>query len=196
MDRPVWLLDVDGVINASRPGWGAAPRSGTAYSGSNAYRMRWAPALLDRVRALHRAGDVEIRWCSTWCPDADQMERLFALPRLARAWSGHLSADAAAAAELAAARDVLARGRRLIWTDDVEVPTSGPVHDELTGGGRALLIAPSPGRGLQPGHMAAIEAFISARVTEGPGSAADVTTADDVLLTARRLPGGDATPLQ
>jgi hypothetical protein len=193
MDQPVWLLDVDGVINASRPGWGAAPRSGTVYSGSDAYRMRWAPALLDRIRALHRADGVEIRWCSTWCADADQLERLFALPRLARAWSEHLSASAAAEAKLTAAREVLARGRRLIWTDDAEAPTCGPVHDELTEDGRALLIAPSPGRGLQPGHMAAIEAFIAARATEGPGSAADVTSADDVLLTARRLPEGDTT---
>ncbi|GGL41836.1 hypothetical protein GCM10014719_48880 [Planomonospora parontospora subsp. antibiotica] len=65
MDRPVWLLDVDGVINVARPGWGDAPRSGTAYSGGGAYRMRWAPALIDRIRALHRAGGVEIRWCSS-----------------------------------------------------------------------------------------------------------------------------------
>ncbi|GGK97582.1 hypothetical protein GCM10010126_66270 [Planomonospora parontospora] len=190
----MWLLDVDGVINASRPGWGAAPRSGTAYSGSNAYRMRWAPALLDRIRALHRAGDVEICWCSTWCADVDQLERLFALPRLARAWSGHLSASAAAAAKLAAARDVLARGRRLIWTDDVEVPESGPVHDELTRGGRALLIAPSPGRGLQPEHMDAIEAFISTPAADGPGCGADATPADEALLIARRLLGGAPPP--
>ncbi|GAT68922.1 hypothetical protein PS9374_04587 [Planomonospora sphaerica] len=180
MGRPVWLLDVDGVLNASRPGWGAAPRSGTAYSGGTAYRMRWAPALLDRIRALHRAGGVEIRWCSTWCADADQLERLFALPHLARAWSEHLSATAAAAAKLTAARDVLAHGQRLIWTDDVEVPTCGPVHDELTEDGRALLIAPSPGRGLQPGHMAAIETFISAPADDGPGSPAGATAADDL----------------
>ncbi len=167
MARPVWLLDVDGVINVARPGWGTAPRSGTAYSDGTAYRMRWAPALIDRIRALHRAGGVEIRWCSTWCADAEQVERLFALPRLARAWSGHLSSTAAATAKIAAARDALTRGRRLIWTDDIEVPTGGPVHDELTKGGRALLIAPSPRRGLQPEHIDAIEAFISTPAAEG-----------------------------
>ncbi|MBB4919727.1 hypothetical protein [Streptosporangium saharense] len=162
MNRPVWLLDVDGVINVSRPGWGDAPRSGIAYSDGEAYRMRWAPALINRVRALHQADIVEIRWCSTWCADADQVERLFGLPYLTRAWSDHLSGTAAAAAKLAAARLVLARGRWLIWTDDVEVPTDGPVHDELTEGGRALLIAPSPREGLRPEHMDTIEAFASA----------------------------------
>ncbi|WP_218061856.1 HAD domain-containing protein [Planobispora rosea] len=175
MNRPVWLLDVDGVINATRPGWGAAPRSATAYSGDIAYRLRWAPALIERIRALHRAGSVEIRWCSTWCADAEQVERLLALPRLARCWSDRPSADTAATAKLAAARDILAQGRRLIWTDDVEVPTSGPIHDELTHDGRALLIAPSPGRGLQPEHLDAIEAFISAAAAEASGPAVDAT---------------------
>ncbi len=64
--RPVWLLDVDGVINVPRPGWNAAPRSGNACSAGTAFRIRWAPALLDRIRALHHTGSVEIRWCSTW----------------------------------------------------------------------------------------------------------------------------------
>ncbi|HYN94711.1 MAG TPA: hypothetical protein VES42_12755 [Pilimelia sp.] len=157
IDRPVWLLDVDGVINVRRPGWGAA-RDGTAHSAGVTYRLRWAPALIERICAVHRAG-VDIRWCTTWCADADQLERLFGLPRLDRAWSVELGRAAAAAAKLAAARQVLAGGRRLIWTDDAEVPTRGAVHDELTGAGRALLIAPSRRRGLRPEHLAAIEAF-------------------------------------
>ncbi|GAA2886771.1 hypothetical protein GCM10010517_50560 [Streptosporangium fragile] len=175
----MWLLDVDGVINVARPGWGTAPRSGDAYSGGTAYRMRWAPALLERIRALHRAGGVEIRWCSTWCPDADQVERLFALPRLDRAWSEHLTGSAAAAAKLAAARRVLAQGRRLVWTDDDETPSCGPVYEELTRTGKALLIAPSPRRGLQPEHLDAIEAFISAHPPGSLGTAADDTAATD-----------------
>ncbi|MBG0825954.1 hypothetical protein HS048_35370 [Planomonospora sp. ID91781] len=170
MDRPVWLLDVDGVINVTRPGgWAGMPRRGTAYSGGEVYRMRWAPALIDRIRALHRAGGVEIRWCSTWCADADEVERLFGLPPLARAWSGRLpGAAAAAAVKLAAARQVLAHGRRLVWADDVEVPACGPVCEELTEGGRALLIAPSPRTGLQPADLDAIEAFVAASEVRGP----------------------------
>ncbi|WP_146099553.1 hypothetical protein [Kineococcus xinjiangensis] len=42
--RTVWLLDVDGVLNASRPGWSAPPRIRSAYSGGFEYRIRWAPA--------------------------------------------------------------------------------------------------------------------------------------------------------
>jgi hypothetical protein len=160
MRGPVWLLDVDGVINASRPGWGAAPRSGMAYSAGVGYRLRWAPALIARVRALHRTGRVEIRWCTTWCSDAEQVERVVGLPAFERCWRHELNSTAAAIAKLAAAREVLDRGHPLVWTDDAVVPASGPVHDELTAGGRALLIAPKPGRGLQPEHLDEIEAFI------------------------------------
>ena len=156
----MWLLDVDGVINAGAPGWGGAPRTGNAYSSGLEFRIRWAPPLIARIRALLDEGAVEIRWCSTWCCDADQLERLFSLPRLDRCWTEDINGEVAAAAKLAAARQVLADGRRLIWTDDTEVPASGPVHDELTRDGRSLLIAPSPRVGLQPEHLDAIEAFL------------------------------------
>lgn len=182
----MWLLDVDGVINVARPGWGAAPRSGSAYSRGTVYRMRWAPALIQRIRMLDAAGGVEIRWCSTWCAEAEQIERLFSLPRLPRAWFDELSATAASAAKLAAARAVLAQGRHLIWTDDAEVPTSGPINEELTQAGRALLIAPSPRRGLQPEHLDAIEAFASDAVATTTAAQAEA------LLMARRLLGDDS----
>ncbi|MEV5819393.1 hypothetical protein AB0L22_09470 [Micromonospora haikouensis] len=156
---PVWLLDVDGVINASRPGWSAAPRKGYASDNTTSYRLRWAPALIDRIRTIHKAGTVEIRWCTTWCAYADQLERLFALPPLGRAFTDDINGEAASTAKLTAARQVLADGRRLIWTDDTEVPPGGDVHDELTGSGRALLIRPRGSIGLQPEHMDRIEAF-------------------------------------
>jgi hypothetical protein len=162
MTRPVWLLDVDGVLNAARPGWGAAPRSGTAYSDGQLFRLRWAPRLVTRIRGLHNGGLVEICWCSTWCSDADQVEGLLGLPRLGRAWQHPIGAAAAPAAKLAATRAALDQGRRLIWTDDDAIPASGPLRDELTATGRALLIAPRPNRGLQPAHLDAIEAFLTA----------------------------------
>lgn len=158
---PVWLLDVDGVINTSRPGWSAAPRSGHAYAYGNSYKLRWAPALITRIRDLHKAGIVEVRWCTTWCAYADQLERLWALPPLGRAFTDDINGHTAAEAKLAAARQVLTEGRRLIWTDDTEVPQWGEVHDELIADGRALLIRPKGSTGLQPEHMDAIEAFAS-----------------------------------
>ncbi|QKW15475.1 hypothetical protein [Verrucosispora sp. NA02020] len=155
---PILLLDVDGVINASRPGWGGAPRTGYAYAQGSEWKMRWAPALVTRIRDLHKAGTVEVRWCTTWCAYADQLERLWALPPLGRAFAEDINGHAAAVAKLAAARQVLAESRRLNWTDDTEVPLSGEVHDELVAAG-ALLIRPKGSTGLQPEHLDAIEEF-------------------------------------
>jgi hypothetical protein len=152
----VWLLDVDGVINARKPGWHAAPHHGRAYAEGTAWPMRWAPALVARIRRLHASGAVEVRWCSTWCAWSDQLERLFRLPALACAFTTTTDAPTA---KLAAARAVLADGDHLIWTDDDEVPTGGPLLDELTATGRALLIRPDARRGLTPAHLDAIESF-------------------------------------
>ncbi|WP_047891756.1 hypothetical protein [Micromonospora sp. RV43] len=156
---PVWLLDVDGVINASRPGWNAVPWKGYAYENATEHKIRWAPQLIARIYELHRASLVEIRWCSTWCAYADQLERLFRLPPLGRAFHDDVRGIAASIAKLAAVRQVLAERRPLIWTDDDETPTAGPLYDELTAGGQALLIRPRTGRGLRPQHLDAIEAF-------------------------------------
>jgi hypothetical protein len=156
---PIWLLDVDGVINATKPGWGAAPRKATAYAAGTGWTMRWAPALIDRIHQLRTAGLVEIHWCTTWCAYADQLERMWHLPPLTRAFTEDINGEEASQAKLAAARRVIADGRRLIWTDDVEVPKSGPLHDELTADGRALLIRPGGRRGLQSADLDAIELF-------------------------------------
>jgi hypothetical protein len=156
----VWLLDVDGVLNTRRPGWGGPPRRAFAYSEGRPFLMRWAPRLMERIRTIHTTGRVVIRWCTTWCPESEQLEKLFDLPRFERVWTQQLNGLAAGLAKLDAAYDVLAQGHRLVWTDDQEVPESGVIFDELTVDGRALLIAPDPNRGLQPEHLDRIERFI------------------------------------
>jgi len=159
---PVWLLDVDGVINTRRPLWGARLNRGTARSSGVDWPIRWAPALTERIARLAATGTVEIRWCSTWCTDADQLETLFGLPELGRALNAAalMNPRGTDATKLAAARAVLAEGRSLIWTDDTAVPTGGPVYEALAATGQALLIRPHPRRGLRPRDLTRIEAFI------------------------------------
>lgn len=155
---PIWLLDVDGVINASNPGWHAAPHKGYAYANGREFKIRWAPALIRRIRDLHESGAVEIRWSTTWCDEADQLERLFKLPKLGRAFQID---DLYSVSEhkLAAAHEVIALGRRLIWTDDGVVPFYRHLFEAEIETGEALLIAPRESKGLQPDHLDAIEAF-------------------------------------
>jgi hypothetical protein len=162
---PVWLLDVDGVLNVTRPGWGGAPRQGTACSAGIGYRMRWSAELVSEIRRLHRSGTVEIRWATTWVDDIEQVERLLRLPPFPTAFSGLNAAPSVKApgykAE-AALRIVEAERRPLIWTDDDAIPTSGPLIDHLAASGMpTMLMRPDPRRGLQPEDIHAIEEFIA-----------------------------------
>ncbi|MEU8613723.1 hypothetical protein AB0C29_37640 [Actinoplanes sp. NPDC048791] len=167
VEKPVWLLDVDGVINTIKPGWGAAPRKSLVWSGADntSYVLRWSPLLVDRIRALHTDGRVEVRWCTTWCPEAERLESLWRLPVLGRALDADPMPRGAQCwpLKLAAAWEVLAEGRRLIWTDDEALPPPGPAREELTADGRALLIAPRANRGLQPADLHLIEKFAEGR---------------------------------
>jgi hypothetical protein len=161
-DLPVWLLDVDDVVNASRPCWGTAPYTARVQDAFGMeWKLRWAPKLLERIRVLQRSGTVEIVWCTTWCPEARQLERLWGLPELQCAWTAPKFGFDAVEAKQAAALETVRAGRRLIWTDDDAIPTVGELVDELEAAG-ALLIRPKKNRGLQPDDMDAIEAFIGA----------------------------------
>jgi hypothetical protein len=165
--RPVWLLDVDGVLNAGRPGWGAKPGQGDASFERMTFRMRWAPPLIARLAAYHRAGVAEIRWATTWVDEIAQIEALMGLPAFPTAFSGlpegpqfkvpGLKADAALEV-------VEGEGRALIWTDDDAIPLSGPLLDRLNSAGPPiLLVAPNPRRGLQAADLDRIDEFLAAR---------------------------------
>lgn len=159
-EPPVWLLDIDGVINASKPGWSAAPRKVSCAG----FTIRWAPALIVRIRELSRAGLVEIRWSSTWCGYPDQLGDLSTRLGLEfpSAFTDRPPTKTWADLKVEAAIDVLGAGRRLVWTDDDEVGAARhlfPQLSEAEAQGRALLIAPRSNRGLQRNHLDLIEAF-------------------------------------
>lgn len=159
--RPVWLLDVDGVLNIDEPSWGAELTEGYARDDDRGYEMRWVAPAIDRVRALAKAGTVDIRWCTTWCAWAEELEQLWDLPQLGRAFLDKVNGRVAMLAKQAAARQVRQGGRRLIWTDDDVTPVAGRLFEELTAGRQALLIQPDFRIGLQPEHFDLIEAFVS-----------------------------------
>jgi len=154
--KPIrWLLDVDGVLNASRAGWSAAPNLGLAYGNGASWRMRWAPALMERIRQVHNTGLVEILWATTWVGYTDQLESLFRLPALRSAGLTAMSvADKQDAAE-----ETVDSGVKLIWTDDVAIPTDGALRFKLEAH-NSLLIAPRSSRGLRPEHLDQIDSYV------------------------------------
>lgn len=62
-ERPIWLLDVDGVLNAVCP---PIPE-GYEKTRSDGYGITFRRSLIDRVILLHRSEEVEVRWLTTWC---------------------------------------------------------------------------------------------------------------------------------
>jgi len=163
--RPVWLLDVDGVLNAARPGWGEDPGQGQAYVDGVAYLLRWAPGLARRVTALHTAGAVDVRWATTWVDHIRQVERLLQLPALSTAFRGLSGAGPVDPAELKlkAALDVVELEQRpLIWTDDDAIPGMGPLLERIHDAGvPVLLLAPHTRHGLQPEDLDQIDDFLA-----------------------------------
>ena len=158
---PVWLLDVDGVLNANRPGWGAAPRRVFCAG----YKIRWAPALIDRIRDIHRAGLAEIRWSTTWNQNLFELTNLtrhLRMPDLERAFTDRPMSKTWAELKAEAAVAVLESGRRLVWTDDTEAGVAPDFYPALAAAqadGRALLIAPRENKGLQSEHLDLIDVF-------------------------------------
>ena len=87
-DRPILLLDVDGVLNAAR--WEL--REGWERGTFHGFVLSWDPTITARLRELHESGRVEIQWLTTWTTDAD---RLLAEPMgLPRGLKVHDRADA------------------------------------------------------------------------------------------------------
>lgn len=157
---PILLLDVDGVLNAMRPPWDDTDRTKC-----HGLTIRWAPAAVARLRALHNTGLVEARWCTTWCGFPDQLADLqdvlelklvsaFGKRPASKTW-GDLKVEAAIA--------VLAEGRRLVWVDDGEVDAGRRLFPAVAAGeaaGRALLVQPESLYGLTAEHLDEIEVFV------------------------------------
>lgn len=156
--RPVWLLDTDGVLNVDHPIWAGGSRSAMVAAGERQFRLTWAPALLDRVRALDASGAVEIRWATTWARWRQLLEDLWDLPAwpVATDVDEHFSHGTVDRAKLGAALAVVDQGRPLVWVDDLAIPRFGPARLVLEQAG-SLLIAPDPRHGLTPSQMDRIE---------------------------------------
>jgi hypothetical protein len=167
-DVPVWLLDVDGVVNARRPAWDQPFAQGNAFVDGVAYRLQWAPALTKYIKSVHRRQAAEIRWATTWVDHVNQVERLLRLPAFRTAFRGLGAAPSVGAPDrkVAAALTVVEIERRpLIWTDDDAIPIAGTQRRRLEEAGvPVLLLSPDPYEGLTPTHLERIDAFLAATV--------------------------------
>jgi hypothetical protein len=171
--RPVWLLDIDGVVNAlSRaPVRGSFPcdrwieimvHTEMPGIGPASFPIRAARPVLDFVARVHASGAVEIRWHSTWREAAiTDLAPALGLPDLpisvAPEWTDHHGI--VPWWKQPAAERVLASGRHLVWTDD-DIAVFRPDLAAFDGRDDALLIAPDRDRGLTQPELDAIDRFL------------------------------------
>ena len=165
--RPVWLLDVDGVLNASRPGWGGDVAEGWARADHGRFWIRWSPSVVRRMLEIERTGGVEVRWATTWVPWIQEIERLLGLPDWPVAWDGPYEGLGTPAIptplrKVQTALHVVEQEQRpLVWTDDDSIPVHGPEHERIMSAGvPSLLVRPASRAGLQPHDLDAIEEFV------------------------------------
>jgi hypothetical protein len=162
-DPPLWLLDVDGVLNAVcdplPPGYERRRVNG-------GITVRYDPAIIERVGQLHRTSAVEIRWLTTWLDTAaDHLAPALGLPLdcVVEGRSDWLATDNKSWWKSHTARRLSDADptRALIWTDDDldHAEEHGEVawlHDRR---GPTLAIAPDPEKGLTAKFLERIEAF-------------------------------------
>lgn len=153
---PIWLLDVDGVINCldhTSDYWPLYQQ--TTQRG---YVLHYAPALVRRIAAVHNSGLAEVWWLTTWRNHANvHLAEIFGLPQLTVANTNREYSVRDTWWKLPVAQRVaLETNRPLVWTDD-DLRHSTEAKQWIASRPHVLGIAPNPDHGLTPHNMDTIE---------------------------------------
>ena len=166
---PVLLLDVDGVLNALCRDLPAGWRRGTFHG----YVLSWDPTVVERLRALHESGRVELQWLTTWTERADQLlAEPMGLPRGLRTHSregvlptgfGGERRGVSGWWKLAAARAVAEAepDRRIVWIDDDLADQGADTTEWLAANGQVLVVAPELTTGRTHAELDRVEACLA-----------------------------------
>lgn len=170
--KPLWLLDVDGVLNAVTAGTPTSdvwPDWQTFRAEVNlglGYRIWFSPTVTKFISDLHESGKVEVRWLTTWEGLANlHLGPALKLPEFELAGQRILP-DHDIWWKFKIAQDAAEDGRPLIWTDDDlyaaenDYHIGEQVHDWLYNRGPTLALSPSSRLGLQQKHLDKITKFI------------------------------------
>lgn len=155
MIKPVWLLDVDGVINLFDGAAKAWPD--VEHFTALGYRITWSPSMLQRIRAIHDSGLAEVRWLTTWEGLANEhLSEPFGLPQLTVAGGRPFRDDISTWWKLPHAQAAYETGVHIIWTDD-DINFASDAKKWLEEVGPDRMTAISPHGGLLPEHLDLIE---------------------------------------
>jgi hypothetical protein len=190
-EPPIWLLDVDGVLNAvtNQPDPAVWPdwRQGTATADGVRWPICFSPTVARSIRRIHESGLAEVRWLTTWGGHANgELRELLGLPELpvvaerpslaaalpddavvsGAASHGDAVGDHGPWWKLAAVQAVVEAepDRVLVWTDDelrYQIEATWWVADHVR---RSLLLSPPPRVGLPPRLLRQIEDFCAGEI--------------------------------
>ena len=166
---PLWLLDVDGVLNAvNHLSTLRELEEGTHWpdfklGAARGYDIIWSPSLVERISALHTDGHVEVRWLTTWEEHAQtEIAPMLGLPHFELA--GKREYEGAGWWKLPIAQRAVGLERPFVWTDDDLTESAGAFewmrHRHETSGGKACAVTPKWDLGISPKQLALIEQFI------------------------------------
>lgn len=166
MSTPIWLLDVDGVLNAvskegDRTAW-KDWQKGYAHAGGTEWPILFSPSVTGFIERMHAAGRVEVRWLTTWEDDANgELRELLGFTKEFEV-AGRRGFGSSRWWKFDAAQRVRENepDRPLIWTDD----DLGFEREAASWASRhGLGITPQTHLGLTPKHLRMITDFIKER---------------------------------
>lgn len=202
---PIWVLDIDGVVNAlapnaalsriatNEPGMPAmtatadvpqivgawpeyVPMSCEAPYGDEEAPLNIAAGLVDRITALHNERLVEIIWASAWSEHAVVFGEAVGLPVFPAHYIQQSFDLGSFIFKAKVVAAAVATGRSVIWTDDQYATKQD--FAEVVLPQRFLAVRPDSRWGLLPADMDRIETFIRSAVNAGAHVAPHVNTLD------------------
>jgi hypothetical protein len=172
---PVWLLDIDGVLNAMSTNlathvWRQEDWViGEAQGGNNIWKIAVRRQVCDFIREVHEKDLAEIRWHSTWQHQAENVAKLLDLPTFPvhpapEFRHGHWASSSFDGTwwKLAGAeRVLLEEDRPLVWTDDdIDYYLEDAKLTSLREFSQALLVCPDHKCGLVQKELDKIRKFL------------------------------------
>jgi len=171
--KPIWLLDIDGVINANpyvKPThvWDESFWLEAVVRDRNerTWPFMVSTAVINFIKDAVREDKVHVKWLTTWQKDAHRVSSRFGLPyfdvienpmekgtraSFYKSWWKLTEAITVATGH---------PGTPIIWTDDDLDHDSKDWFHEACPETDALLISPAGNEGLAPNHLAKINAFL------------------------------------
>ena len=171
--KPIWLLDVDGVINAlSHPESWPDSQEGIAHLSDGSFKICWSPELIEEIKLLSKF--IEIRWLTTWGKLANTALRplvglpdefpVQAEPVYETGYGGGNYQYTTFDWKFIAAKEALKEGRPIIWTDD-DAWTEDMKREICAEADSKkipiLMIRPQVLNGLSKNHISTIKEFTS-----------------------------------